>query len=264
MRRSGREMESGRDPSKIDAKVASVLVPEECSLCRRNAAVLVFGGPTHEGAVLVFGGPTHEGGWVDLLIWCSGALILQAVKRADPPDVRRNIPDDFNLRRRPGGKRQFGPERGRAELSGLNSTFPLGPICLGDIYAQLQHPCGLGRLGRHNDDRESRAPPWPPLKPVATEVRCGIELSPCCAVCPSGTIYTSFWPNICAGLHAGTSAAPLSVGLPFEFGFTAQTTPPPGAGRRDDLVYKFTFDVANRRSTEARGCGAIRLALGAP
>ncbi|EJK61397.1 hypothetical protein THAOC_18125 [Thalassiosira oceanica] len=29
MRRSGREMESGWDPSKIDAKVASVLVPEE-------------------------------------------------------------------------------------------------------------------------------------------------------------------------------------------------------------------------------------------
>ena len=28
MRRSGREMESGWDPSKIDAKVASVLVPE--------------------------------------------------------------------------------------------------------------------------------------------------------------------------------------------------------------------------------------------
>ncbi|EJK54485.1 hypothetical protein THAOC_25883 [Thalassiosira oceanica] len=65
-------------------------------------------------------------------------------------------------------------------------------------------------------------------KPAATEVRCGIELSPCSAACPSGTIYTSFWPNICAGLHAGTSAAPLSVGLPFEFGFTAQTTPPPG------------------------------------
>ncbi|EJK54532.1 hypothetical protein THAOC_25830, partial [Thalassiosira oceanica] len=78
MRRSGREMESGRDPSKIDAKVASVLVPEECALCRRNAAVLVFGAQPMKA-----------------LFWW--ALILQAVKRADPPDVRRNIPDDFNL-----------------------------------------------------------------------------------------------------------------------------------------------------------------------
>ena len=33
---------------------------------------------------------------------------------------------------------------------------------------------------------------------------------------------------------------------------------------RVELVYKSTFDVANRRSMEARGCGAIRLALGAP
>ncbi|EJK68370.1 hypothetical protein THAOC_10453, partial [Thalassiosira oceanica] len=43
--------------------------------------------------------------------------------------------------------------------------------------------------------------------------------------CPSGTIYTSFWPDICAGLLGGSSssAAPLSVGLPFEFGFADQT-----------------------------------------
>ena len=67
-----------------------------------------------------------------------------------------------------------------------------------------------------------------PWKPAATEVRCGIVLSPCSVACPSGTIYTSFWPDLCAGLYAGTSAAPLSVGLPFEFGFTAQTTPLPG------------------------------------
>ncbi|EJK66990.1 hypothetical protein THAOC_12030 [Thalassiosira oceanica] len=41
------------------------------------------------------------------------------------------------------------------------------------------------------------------------EVGCGIELSPCSAACPSGTIYTSFRPNICVGLLSGTSAAPL-------------------------------------------------------
>ncbi|EJK65819.1 hypothetical protein THAOC_13284 [Thalassiosira oceanica] len=57
-------------------------------------------------------------------------------------------------------------------------------------------------------------------KAAATEVRCGIELSPCSAVyvCPSGTIYTSFWPDVCVGLLGGTSAAPLSVGLPSELG----------------------------------------------
>ena len=36
------------------------------------------------------------------------------------------------------------------------------------------------------------------------------------------------------------------------------------ARRRDDLVYKFTFDVANRRLTEACGCGETLLALGTP
>ncbi|EJK64542.1 hypothetical protein THAOC_14716, partial [Thalassiosira oceanica] len=65
-------------------------------------------------------------------------------------------------------------------------------------------------------------------KPAATEVRCGIEPSPCSAACPSGAIYTSFHPDICAGLLSGISAAPLSVGLPFEFGFADQTTPLPG------------------------------------
>ncbi|EJK49120.1 hypothetical protein THAOC_32034 [Thalassiosira oceanica] len=64
-------------------------------------------------------------------------------------------------------------------------------------------------------------------KPAATEVRCGIELSLCNAACPSGTITTSFWPDICVGLLGGSSAAPLSVGLPFEFGFADQTTPLP-------------------------------------
>ncbi|EJK77537.1 hypothetical protein THAOC_00623 [Thalassiosira oceanica] len=65
-------------------------------------------------------------------------------------------------------------------------------------------------------------------KPAATEARCGIELSPCSAACPLGTIYTSFWPDICVGILGGTSAAPLSVGLPSEFGFADQTTPLPG------------------------------------
>ncbi|EJK54850.1 hypothetical protein THAOC_25487 [Thalassiosira oceanica] len=66
------------------------------------------------------------------------------------------------------------------------------------------------------------------LKAAATEVRCGIELSPCSAACPSGTIFTSFWPDLCVGLLGGSSAAPLSVGLPSEFGFADQTTPLPG------------------------------------
>ncbi|EJK69912.1 hypothetical protein THAOC_08790, partial [Thalassiosira oceanica] len=43
-------------------------------------------------------------------------------------------------------------------------------------------------------------------KAAATEVICGgIELSPCSAACPSETIYTSFWPDICVGLLGGTS-----------------------------------------------------------
>ncbi|EJK52083.1 hypothetical protein THAOC_28685 [Thalassiosira oceanica] len=47
----------------------------------------------------------------------------------------------------------------------------------------------------------------PAEKAVATtdEVRCGIELSPCSAACPSETIYTSFRPDICVGLLGGTS-----------------------------------------------------------
>ena len=41
-------------------------------------------------------------------------------------------------------------------------------------------------------------------KAAATEVRCGIELSPCSAACPSGTIYTSLWPHLCIELRGGT------------------------------------------------------------
>ncbi|EJK44283.1 hypothetical protein THAOC_37190, partial [Thalassiosira oceanica] len=50
-------------------------------------------------------------------------------------------------------------------------------------------------------------------KPAATEVRCGIELSLCSAVCPLGTIYTSFWPDICVVLLGGTVGG-TSVGWP--------------------------------------------------
>ncbi|EJK60821.1 hypothetical protein THAOC_18764 [Thalassiosira oceanica] len=128
--------------------------------------------------------------------------------------------------------------------------FPLGSIFyVGGLLVTKQHPVGLGRLGRHNDDRESRAPPWPPLKPAATEVRCGIELSPFSAACPSGTIYTSFWPDICAGILSGTSAAPLSVGLDSRPSSDLQIK---RRCCRDDFVYKSTFDVANRRTMETR------------
>ncbi|EJK67665.1 hypothetical protein THAOC_11275 [Thalassiosira oceanica] len=135
---------------------------------------------------------------------------------------------DFGMKTSPKGEAEKRSCMRTSSAFRTQSYIPPWACSPGDIELRLQHPVKLGRLGRHNDDRESRAPPWPPLKPVATEVRCGIELSPCSVACPSGTIYTSFWPNICAGLHAGTSAASLSVGLPFEFGFTAQTAPPPG------------------------------------
>ena len=52
-------------------------------------------------------------------------------------------------------------------------------------------------------------------KAAATEVRRGIELSPCSIVaCPSGTIYTSLWPHLCIlciDLRSGTS-----VGWPLD------------------------------------------------
>ena len=48
-------------------------------------------------------------------------------------------------------------------------------------------------------------------KAAATEVRCGIELSPCSVACPSGTIYTSLRPHLCIELRDGTS-----VGWPLD------------------------------------------------
>ncbi|EJK62813.1 hypothetical protein THAOC_16554, partial [Thalassiosira oceanica] len=75
---------------------------------------------------------------------------------------------------------------------------------------------------------------------------CGIELSLCSAACPSGTIYTSFWPNIFVGLLSGTLAAPLSVGLPSEFGFADQTTPLP-AGVNSSISLLPMLPTAVRR-----------------
>ena len=48
-------------------------------------------------------------------------------------------------------------------------------------------------------------------KAAATEVRCGVELSPCSVACPSGTFYTSLWPHLCIELRDGTS-----VGWPLD------------------------------------------------
>ena len=48
-------------------------------------------------------------------------------------------------------------------------------------------------------------------KAVATEVRCGMELSPCSVARPSGTIYTSLWPHLYIELRGGTS-----VGWPLD------------------------------------------------
>ncbi|EJK54229.1 hypothetical protein THAOC_26169 [Thalassiosira oceanica] len=85
-------------------------------------------------------------------------------------------------------------------------------------------------------------------KPAATEVGCGIELSPCSAACPSGTIYTSFRPDTVLG----SSAAPrrnlcrLASRPSSDLHIRRRRC-------RGELVYKSTFDVANRRSMEARG-----------
>ncbi|EJK63466.1 hypothetical protein THAOC_15869, partial [Thalassiosira oceanica] len=159
---------------------------------------------------------------------------------------------NFGMADRPREKRVEGREWSGSPYARPIATSPLGV----DRSAHLQRDystlsSSVGSAGTTTIGR----------KPVATEVGCGIELSPCSAACPLGTIYTSFWPNICAGLLSGTSAAPLSVGLPFEFGFADIRR----RRCRGELVYKSTFNVANRRSTETHGYGAIRVALlGAP
>ncbi|EJK64704.1 hypothetical protein THAOC_14534 [Thalassiosira oceanica] len=161
----------------------------------------------------------------------------------------------------------------RRGTHGVAVDLKASPWSLGAFAERLQHPVGLGRLGRHNDDRESRAPPWPPLAysdgstaaVIYQTSRCngkfahhrtspayrGLgavdnvisieaggwllkldvvsnQVPAASAACPSGAIYTSFQPDICAGLLSGISAAPLSVGLPSEFGFADQMTPLPG------------------------------------
>ena len=47
-------------------------------------------------------------------------------------------------------------------------------------------------------------------KVPATEVVCGIKLSPCSVACPSGTIYTSLWPHLCIELRGGTGGTSVS------------------------------------------------------
>ncbi|EJK73144.1 hypothetical protein THAOC_05250 [Thalassiosira oceanica] len=126
-------------------------------------------------------------------------------------------------RPRPREKRVEGREWSGSPYARPIATSPLGV----GLSAHLQRDYStlsslVGSAGTTMIGRQSRAPPWPPLKLAATEVRCGIELSPFSAACPSGTICTSFQPDICAGLLSGTSAAPLSVGLPSEFGFADQ------------------------------------------
>ncbi|EJK55478.1 hypothetical protein THAOC_24789 [Thalassiosira oceanica] len=83
-------------------------------------------------------------------------------------------------------------------------------------------------------------------KPAATEVGCGIELSLCSSACPSGTIYTSFWPNIYTGLLRGTSVGwpPVSVWI---------CRSDNAVTGMDGVVHTSTFDVANRRLIEALG-----------
>ena len=57
MRRSGRELESGWDPSKINAKVASVLVPEAHAHNADDMPMIAIwwsGGPTLKAAGLSY------------------------------------------------------------------------------------------------------------------------------------------------------------------------------------------------------------------
>ena len=83
-------------------------------------------------------------------------------------------------------------------------------------------------------------------KAAATEVRCGIELSPCSVASPSGTIYTSLWPHLCIKLRGGTS-----VGWPLDR--VRICISDDATHCRDGRVYTSTFDVANGRPMEGRG-----------
>ncbi|EJK77466.1 hypothetical protein THAOC_00702 [Thalassiosira oceanica] len=95
------------------------------------------------------------------------------------------------------------------------------------------------------------------------EVRYGIELSPCSAACPSGTIGPSTPPSGPISV-LGSSAAPRQQHLCRLASRASSDLQIRRRRCRGELVYKSTFDVANRRSMEARGRGAICVALGAP
>ena len=83
MRRSGRELESGWDPSKIDAKVASFLVPEAHSRDADDMPMIWCSGAQPM---------KKSGGWVVLLIWYPGAINSYRRLKYSP------LPLEFNLR----------------------------------------------------------------------------------------------------------------------------------------------------------------------
>ncbi|EJK45572.1 hypothetical protein THAOC_35808 [Thalassiosira oceanica] len=167
-------------------------------------------------------------------------------------------PDLDNVDREKRAKRVESREWSGSPYARLSPTSPLGvghSAHLQRDYSTLS--ASVSSAG--TDDRESRPPPWPPLKPVATEVRYGIELSLCSAACPSGTTTPPSGPISVLG----SSAAPRR--------HLCRLASRPSSDLqirqrrcRGELVYKSTFDVANRRLTEARGCGETRLALGTP
>ncbi|EJK63096.1 hypothetical protein THAOC_16265, partial [Thalassiosira oceanica] len=95
-------------------------------------------------------------------------------------------------------------------------------------------------------------------KPAATEVRYGIELSPCSAACPSGTIYLHL---LLAQSLLGSLAAPRAPRAPRRWWRLASRSSSNfySIHRSDNAAAGM-----NRCPMEACGCGAIRVALGAP
>ncbi|EJK65003.1 hypothetical protein THAOC_14199 [Thalassiosira oceanica] len=161
-------------------------------------------------------------------------------------------PLKFGTKELPKGEAVKYPHKRGAALSGYCPTSPLGlPSSHGALRWRKRHPVGLGRLGRHNDDRErlfrwlydrrylsnkragatansliiARARPAEVSEPLITSFyrsRRLLKLDVVSNLVPaaprvhrgSSAICTSFLPDISAGLLSGTSAAPLSVGLP--------------------------------------------------
>ncbi|EJK43802.1 hypothetical protein THAOC_37716, partial [Thalassiosira oceanica] len=70
---------------------------------------------------------------------------------------------DFGMKTSPKGEAEKRSCMRTSSAFRTQSYFPPWARSPGGIELRLQHPVELGRLGRHNDDRESRAPPWPPL-----------------------------------------------------------------------------------------------------